>query len=76
MPAGAASEAAGAQKKATRYGEMDAHKKSRKMFLKTKIFQKTSKNTDLVGRGPRESIKKEGSGRGPESDLVEDSMFF
>ena len=71
-----ASEAARSAKKSYSPWRNGRTQKITKKFEKTKIFSKTSKNTDLVALGAAESIKKEGSGRGPESDLVEDSMFF
>ena len=37
---------------------------------------KNLENTSFFGRGASEGPPKEGSGRGPESDLPEDSMIF
>ena len=77
MPAGAASEAARSEKKKLLAMEKWTHTKNhKKKMKKLRIFEKHQKNADLVARAALESIRKEGSGRGPESDLVEDSMFF
>ena len=76
MTAGGASEAAWSAKKSYRLWKTHAHQKAQKKTYKKARKIKTLKNTDLVALGAAEGTLKERSGRGPKSDLVEDSMFF
>ena len=57
----------GAQKNATRDGEMDARKKTRKFLKKRRNFQKHQKNGHTMAVAAGEGIQKEGFGRGPKS---------
>ena len=76
MLAGSASEAARrAQKSYTPMKNGRTPKKHKKI----KNLEQKRKNleiTSFFGRAAAEGPPKEGSGRGPESDLPEDSMIF
>ena len=66
----------GAKKKATRYGEMDAHKKSRKILKKPRFFQKHQKTRIWSWVLPRKASKKRGPGEGPNRIWLRIPCFF